>query len=274
MEQRTDLRADVTVAAPRWSEGRGPRLVIDGGHGNYHTAGGRFAPFAALLRNDGMRVEGTTAPFTDEALAAVDILVIANATHPEDRSAFTAAEIAAVTRFVSNGGSVLLIVDHIPYPAAAADLGSELGFDLRNVFAEDDGSGQFTRTNGGLTDDPLLEGISRVRTFAGSAFSVTTAGARPLLRLGDRWTIQTMEGSGLSTKAPAAGLLQGALAVMGDGRIAVFGEAGMFTAQIQGPWNSRMGFNAKDAKQNRDLILRVVHWLADARTPAVKKEHP
>jgi hypothetical protein len=263
-EQMSDPRADVSVASPAFPANGGPRLVIDGAHHNYHTVDGRFAPFAALMRNDGLRVSGGSVPFTDAVLSVVDVLVIANASQPAEEPAFAPDEIGAVVRFVERGGSVLLIADHIPYPRAAAELGHALGFALEDVFAEDDGSGIFSLENGGLVRDPVLQGVSKVRTFAGSAFTSRTSDARSLLRMDSRWTLQSMAANGLSPKVPATGRLQGALREMGKGRVAVFGEAGMFTGQVEGTWRRRIGFHARGAEENKRFILNVVRWLARA----------
>jgi hypothetical protein len=43
--------------------------------------------------------------------------------------------------------------------------------------------------------------------------------------------------------------------------MAVFGEAAMFSAQLAGPFQFRMGMNAPGAEQNHQLLLNVMHWL-------------
>jgi len=45
----------------------------------------------------------------------------------------------------------------------------------------------------------------------------------------------------------------------GAGRVAAFGEAAMFTAQVDedGP----MGMNHPEAPQNAQFVLNVLHWL-------------
>lgn len=261
-DQAVDNRADVSVAQPRHVAGTGPRVVIDAAHANFHTAEGRYAPFAGLLRNDGYRVESGRSPFDDTSLAAVDVLVIANADGGAESPAFTASEIAAVQRFVENGGGLFLIVDHIPFPAAAQPLARAFGVTLIDNFVEDDGSGAFTRDNGGLTDDPLLVGIDRIRSFSGSSLTTDDPSARPILRIPAGWTAQTMQGSGLSAKTSAEGQLQGVVLSRGRGRVAVFSEAGMFTAQTQGRFRGAMGFNARGAEQNRLLARHIVAWLS------------
>ena len=60
----------------------------------------------------------------------------------------------------------------------------------------------------------------------------------------------------------AAGKMQGATLSQGKGRAAVFGEAGLFTAQDAG--GAKLGFNAPDAPENKQFVLNVVRWLAQA----------
>lgn len=54
-------------------------------------------------------------------------------------------------------------------------------------------------------------------------------------------------------------LIQGAFMVYGKGRIVVFGEAAMFTAQKNG--NTKMGMNIESASQNAQFLLNTIHWL-------------
>ena len=42
---------------------------------------------------------------------------------------------------------------------------------------------------------------------------------------------------------------------------AIFGEAAMFTAQLQGPEKNPMGMNQPSAKQNPQFLLNTIHWL-------------
>jgi hypothetical protein len=275
-QQVADPNADLSVARPAYANDSGPRVVIDGGHNNFHTVNGRYAPFAQLLRNDGLRVSGSTTPFTDESLRDVDVLVIANALAAEDvqewrtpnPSAFTADEIAAVRRFVERGGALLLIADHMPMAGAAQDLGAAFGVVFDNGFANDGDNEPdlFTRENGGLTDDPVTAGIRQVRTFTGSAFRADHA--RPLILLNAEWEVLMPEVAwqfdDATPRASGDGKLQGALLEIGQGRVAVFGEAAMFTAQLAGPQATPMGLNAQGAEENKPFALNVMHWLARA----------
>ncbi len=59
----------------------------------------------------------------------------------------------------------------------------------------------------------------------------------------------------------AAGMFQGAAIRYGNGRVAVFGEAAMFSAQLAGPNRMPAGMNDPSAPQNAQFLLNVVHWL-------------
>lgn len=281
-QQVSDPAADLSVVRPAFT-GNGPRVVIDGGHHNFHTVDGRFAPFASVLRNDGFRVAGGASTFTAESLRDVDILVVSNAINAVNEgywtlptpSAFTVAEIAAVKAWVEGGGSLLLIADHMPFAGAAEDLGAAFGVRFSNGFVMREpatGPDLFSIAEGTLRDDSVIRGrddserIDRLRTFTGSAFSAPPA-ARPLIVLPKGYVSLEPQVAWVfddgTRRRDVEGALQGAVMTVGEGRVAVFGEAAMFTAQIAGPQKVRMGFNAPDAPRNKQFLLNVMRWLAD-----------
>ena len=265
--------ADVTVAAPAYKPGKGPRVGIDQAHANFHTIDGRYAPFAKLLANDGYRVAGHAAPFTAASLAGTDLLVISNATAPDGAdSAFTDAEIAALEAWVRRGGALLLIADHKPFAGAAAKLGKAFGVSFRDGYAIDmaaKGKDLFRR-GAGLADHPITRGarrdgpVSQVRTFTGSAFEAP--GAEPLLTLSEGFVLLRPTQPGVvddkTPRDPAGGLLQGAALTHGKGRLVVMGEAAMFSSQLAGPDRRIMGFGAEGAEQNQRFALNLMHWLS------------
>lgn len=276
-QQQADLSADLSVAQPAFALGAGPNLVIDAAHNNFHTMDGRYAPFAQLMRNDGFRVSGSDAPFSDASLAEVDVLVIANAVADEDAqewvapnpSAFSVEEIAAVRRFVERGGALWLIADHMPFGGAAQDLGRAFGVEFHNGFALDGDQAPdlFTRANGGLADDALTAGVRQVRNFTGSAFTATGPGVRPLLALDARWAVLlpqvAWQFNDATPRLSGANMLQGAAIEIGRGRVAIFAEAAMFSAQTNG--QTRIGLHAPGAEDNKAFALAVAHWLAGPR---------
>jgi len=54
---------------------------------------------------------------------------------------------------------------------------------------------------------------------------------------------------------------QGAFRTYGKGKVVAFGEAAMFTAQLAGPNQIRMGMNNDAAPENYQLLMNIVHWL-------------
>ena len=284
-----DPNADVSVAAPAFPKEKGPVVAIDAGHENFHTIDGRYGPFARLLSNDGFRVTGRTGAFTRESLKDISILVIANALNPAKRgawtlptpSAFTPAEIEVVKAFVENGGSLLLIADHMPFGGAAADLAQAFGVTYHNGFAfyvpDPQAPEVFTVEQGLVGDDIILRGrapsapVTRIMTFTGSAFRAP-ASARRLLSLGKDHVILTPQTAWVflpdTPRMPAAGLLQGAALTVGKGRVAVFGEAAMFTAQIDdADPKFKTGFTVPGAESNKQFAINVARWLAGQLGP-------
>ncbi|MGE0442600.1 MAG: DUF4350 domain-containing protein [Gemmatimonadales bacterium] len=272
-----------TVEHPEWAPGAGPLVLLDEAHHNFHTTTGRYATFATLLRRDGMTVAPNTRPFSPAGLAKARVLVIANALGARNAggnwnlptpSAFTAEEIAAVRDWVTAGGSLLLIADHMPFPGAAADLAAAFGVTFQNGFATDrravtDEFG-FRRADGSLGDHVVTRGrtaaerVDSVRSFTGQAFAVP-AGAVGLLRVPTDGVILLPDTawrfSDRTRRVSSAGMVQGALLRVGRGRVALFGEAAMFSAQVTGPDRHPFGMNAPNAGQNARFLLNVMHWL-------------
>ena len=282
------------ISQPAYPAGSGPVVVIDQAHQNFHTMDARYLPFVRLLRGDGYVVRAGTTRYDSVALAGVRVLVIANAVHASNasgqdwrlpiRPAFDSAETASIERWVRNGGSLWLIADHMPFAGAIADLARPLGIYWIDGFAFPESAASnapggnglmtFRRTDRSLGATSLTQGrstaerIDSVVTFTGSAFRLAAQradSAIPILtfqsptrvwlprvawQFGD--TVPSMSGDGL---------LQGALLRVGKGRVAAFGEAAMFSAQVTGPSRVPMGMNAPFAPQNAQFAVNVAHWL-------------
>jgi hypothetical protein len=281
--QVADTAFHPALPRPAFSTGKGPRVLLDEAHNNFHTVEGRYAPFVDVLRRDGFVVDPTRKTFTEFSLSSAAILVIANPMAVENKanwslptpSAFTQREIEAVRRWVSAGGSLFLIADHMPFGGATADLASAFGIYMTNGFATDRTCNTdefvFKRADGTLSTHPILSGrneaerIDSVRTFTGQAFRGNAA-VKPLLVLAPETVLMLpVEAWKFSEATPhfaADGMLQGAALQYGRGRVAVFGEAAMFSAQVSGAARRPMGMNAPNASQNPQLLLNVMHWLA------------
>lgn len=283
-QQVADSAFTVPSIAPAYPHGTGPVVLLDEAHTNFHRLDGRYYVFGKVLRQDGYQVRPNRAPLTAGALDGARVLVIANALHASNAgkwelptpSAFTAAEIAAVRDWVRKGGSLLLIADHMPFPGAAGALAEAFGVHMRNGFAYDSSRTisrfTFTRASGRLAAHPVTDGrgaaerVDSVVAFTGQAFQVDAPG-RALMTL-DRGTIvlEPRVAWLFDEQTPSvrgAGLLQGAVLAFGQGRVAVFGEAAMFSAQLGGGARRvPMGMNDPAAPQNAQFLLNVMHWLS------------
>ena len=311
---------------PAYEEGTGPNVYIDEAHFNLHTAEGRFKPFAELLRADGYRVKRFRSRFSGENLKDCQILVIANPQaevnlentpqgedplvgdwrypHP---SAFAKEEINELISWVREGGSLFLIVDHAPFPGAAADLAVLLGIHMLDGYASsskenrigmdvfgrvlEEGWREYAQFSGKPLDDfrpalanpgtlaahPVVEGrnfeerVDSVVTSSGQAF-YASEDWEPILVFGPKAVcliplVFNFEDSRWADGPlfSVAGWLQGATRKLGQGRVAIFGETAMFSAQFDDiSSNVPDGMNAPQASQNAQFCLNLVHWLSAA----------
>lgn len=282
-QQVADTDFKPPIPNPAYKENAGPVVLIDEAHFNFHTATGRYLPFAELLRRDGYVVKPSTQKFSKESLKGAKILVISNPLNEKNQqewslptpSAFTEEEIAAVRDWVKDGGSLLLIADHMPFAGAAEKLGAEFGIKFLNGFAQNQKKQPtpdiFNFENKLLISHPILNGrdkseaIDSVATFTGSAFQIEKDG-KPLLVFNEDYiSLNPQVAWQFDEKTPKTelkGWLQGATLKFGKGRIAVFGEAAMFSAQLTGAQRNPMGMNSPKAKQNPQFLLNVMHWLS------------
>lgn len=285
-QQMADLEYRPVVSAPAYASELSPIVAIDEAHHNFHTAEGRYKPFAELLRRDGYQVRSLTNSATASSLGAFQVLVIANPLHERNVTewklptpcAFTADEISAIEQWVERGGSLFLILDHMPFPGAGGDVAQAFGIQFSNGFAVSKTTGQpstfiFRPGSGGLAESAVTRGrtdqerITQVATFVGSAFTVPT-NATPVLVFNEEFEClvptEAWQFTAATRKVALNGWCQGALMKVGRGRLAVFGEAGMFTAQVQvsGSQRNKMGMNAPEAVQNQQFLLNIIHWLS------------
>jgi hypothetical protein len=268
-----------------------PVVVLDEAHANFHTVSGRYKPFADLLQADGYRVVAGTQAFTADGLGSAQVLVIANAlgsrfndaNRENPPSAFTDAECDAVRDWIRAGGALLLIADHAPFGATAANLAARFGVEMGKGYAwavtgnspEPSTTIEYSRDNALLGDHPITRGVTRVVAFTGQSLSVPP-GATALLKFGAAY-----ESSAADSQADIAAFREGkpgkarsltnrAQAVafdFGKGRVVMTGEAAMFSAQVirfrdeQGrATESKMGMNVP-GNDNRTFLLNILHWL-------------
>ncbi len=268
------------VSNPAFPDGEGPVVVVDEAHHNLHVADGTFGPFARLLERDGYVVRRGVESFSAGIPEGASVLVIANAIGapgarrwpPPAESAFDAAEIAAIEEWVGEGGALLLIADHMPFSSAASDLAAAFGVEILDGYAIDHEAWDpivFRRGDGSMVEHGIVDGpagsVDSVASFFGSAIR-PSEGVRPVLVLPAGVALfaptRPWDIDGATPHIPAGGFLQGAVLDHGDGRVAVFGEAAMFTAQRTGSRAEPAGMNHPAASQNHLLVRNLLHWLA------------
>lgn len=275
-QQQADLTFDASVKNPAYTTTH-PKVLFDEAHFNFHTTTGRYKPFADLIGNDGYSVTPNKVKFTKESLTGFDVLVIANAgavqATNEDRRkpAFTDEECDAVREWVRAGGALLLIADHAPAGPAAAILATRFNVDMSQGYTADPANYErvalnsslirYSRQKKNLGDHPITRGrnaserINTVLTFTGQSLKGPKE-STALLKLSTQAYDVDDPGNPLKAKiTSAAGRSQALAMPFGKGRVVVFGEAAMLTAQ-----NVNFGMNYPGT-DGRQLTLNVMHWL-------------
>lgn len=274
-QQVADPDFDYPINKPSYAHGKGPLVLIDEAHNNFHTREGRYAAFARLLEADGYQVSSLSSTITASALSKAKLLVISNPIHESDLnnwvlpnpSAYTSTEIEAIEKWVSEGGRLFLIADHMPFGGGAGDLAKAFGFEFGNGFARNpavQGWDLFTKENGGLLTHEISEGISQVASFTGQAFTKPEKAIGIIrfpkgyisLRPDTAWRFNAD-----TPRVDIEGQYQGAVMHHGQGKLAVFGEAAMFTTQLAGARRMKVGMNARGAEQNAPFLVNLMCWL-------------
>jgi hypothetical protein len=279
-QQVADPNFNAKVDHPAYAKKKHPKVLFDEAHNNFHTASGRYKPFADLITSDGYTVTPNKVKLTRDALKGSDVLVISNAlgaaqmgTPEASNPAFTDEECDAVRDWVRAGGSLLLIADHAPMGSANQKLGERFGVEMSKMFTldpantpkEDNNPGFIVYTRGrGLVDHPITNGrdaaerVNRVIAFTGQSLKAP-ADATAFMQLADT-ALDAMPGGG--QPVPAKGRAQGVAMKFGAGRVVVLGEAAMLTAQLGGANKMPFGMN-RPGTDDRQLALNIMHWLSN-----------
>jgi len=279
-QQVADPSFDARVAHPAYSR-NGPRVLFDEAHDNFHTAGGRYKPFADLITNDGYQVIPNKEKFSPATLKGFEILVISNALGAERMNmpeagnpAFTAVECDAVRDWVKGGGNLLLIADHAPMGSANQIMADRFGVNMSKMFTIDSqnfdtesnnpGFILYTRESGRLADHPITRGrndaerVNKIIAFTGQSLKGPPDSVA-FMKLADS-AVDAMPGVN-KDPVSAAGRAQGIAMNFGRGRVVVLGEAAMLSAQLAGPNKMPFGMN-RPGLDNKQIALNIMHWLS------------
>lgn len=267
---------------PTFNLGNGPKVYIDQSHHNFHQKSGRFKPFADLLAADGYQVDSI---INLKNLNKLDVLVISNPINQKNirnwqqpiYDAFSDEEINFIHNWVKEGGSLLLIADHMPFAGAANTLANAFGFNFCDGFAnlEKDQRNSpdiFSIENKRLVSSEITNGdfgdkIEAITTFTGSSFTVPKEANGVLKFLKEDFCLApeiAWQFNETTVRTDLEKSYQGAILNYGKGKIAVFGEAAMFTAQTvtNNSGTFKFGFHAEQAPNNISFIRNVLFWLS------------
>ncbi len=267
---------------PAWGTGKGPLIAFSRQLSDF-VANGSHEPLARLARSDGFQTED----IDNVAPNAAKILVLINNHRPDWRdfpamdppSAFSDAEIASIRKWVEDGGGLLILADHAPLGGGASKLAAAFGFTFLNGHVAEAKSADAGyahvildfRPGAGLnTAHAITDGstgrpkIDNFQAFGGQAF-IPADDATTLLTIPQGWSaFLTYDLQRNLTSVPridASGMAQGAAMEYHKGRIAVFGEAAAFSAQLM-PGEEAVGFNTPEGRDNPEFVLALLRWLA------------
>lgn len=279
-QQVADPNFSTKVDRPAYKK-KGPKVLFDEAHNNFHTASGRYKPFADLLTSDGYQVTPNKEKFSAATLKGFKILVIANAMGAAQMNmpgasnpAFTAEECDAVRDWVRQGGALLLVADHAPVGGANQILGQRFGINMSKQYTADEQNFEkdtqnpgfivYTRESGRLADHAITRGrngaeqVNKIIAFTGQSLK-GPADSFAFMKLAD--SAQDLMPGADCKPVSAAGRSQGIAMKFGKGRAVFLGEAAMLSAQLAGPNQAKFGMN-RPGIDNRQLALNIMHWLS------------
>jgi uncharacterized protein (DUF2249 family) len=244
----------------------------------------KMFPLIEVLKKDGYRIKPLNDSISKLTLDKSKILIIIGALHKTNigkwklptPSALSENEILELLNWIDEGGSLLLVADHMPFPGAISKLSYHLGVEWFNGFVIDSinwGMSTFTKRDSTLSNHPLLNGrnktekVNSVETYYGSGFKLMDSTITGLFSFDnpDIVSYQTKEAWKMYPDTPiipSDQLFQAAVMKRGQGRVAFIGEASLFSAQLVGKNRTPVGINFENDNQNLQFVLNLLHWLS------------
>ena len=283
-QQIIDSTFTFTPNAPAYPQNEGPVIHIDEYHNNDMSITNGMYPLIDLLKKDGYRPTHFKERISPSSLKEVEIFVIIGALHQTNvdnwilptPEALGDDEIETLINWVEQGGKLLLVADHMPFPGAIKKLSTRLGVEWYNGFVIDSvnwGMSIFAKKEGTLANHAILNGrgpnevINSVATYYGSGFKIVDHSITGLLGFNnpDIVSYQTQEAWRMSDDTPIVpsfDLYQAAIRKQGMGKVALVGEASLFSAQLVGKTQDPVGLNYPNGNQNLQFTLNLFHWLS------------
>lgn len=287
--QSVDTEFDVSVKIPAFKS-NGPVVMIDEAHYNLSNDDS-YTPLFKLLKADGFILKYNSNKFSSNVLKEVSTLVIINPRGgrymDKEQSVFSKEEGVAVTSWIKEGGSLLMVVDNFYSVSASKNLLSSLKIKVSGGIVTDSKNYDktsmrrenlvFSRDNGLLSEHAIVNGrhsserVSTIYSFNGTSL-IVSPNATNLLKLSESakesppdslWT----SGKGLFKQTyvrfvdpiSVEDRSQGMAIEFGKGRIVVLGDGSMLTALVLE--GQKQGMN-NGTNQNKQFALNVFHWLS------------
>ncbi|MEH7744711.1 DUF4350 domain-containing protein, partial [Neobacillus drentensis] len=274
---------DVQYTLPvKIKEPLGIKVLIDANHSNENTSGDsgtykdNLKAFTLMLQKEGYTVAENKAALTDEVLSSAKVLVLTHA-----RTALTTDERAAVTKFVKNGGSLLMAgksnngtTDPTVNNGLLSDLGSAIRMGNDGVF-DDSKSGNFwsdpavspyaVRVHPGLVSNHITDRVSFVDYYSGTSLSgadnqaLTETSKVTILAKGNETTYQGNIKGGYTYDAVSDATGGSAIPLIASEEI---GENGRIIVSGMNIFNDKQMDESFEPKGNDELIFNSVNWLA------------
>ena len=284
-QMRNDSPFDASVAHPKYTLGKGPKVLFDKGHLNFIVEMGLAKPLMDVATADGYQVEIDSMKFTKAYLSKYKMLVIFPAmpfkfgskNQVTDEITFTPDELTALRDWVSSGGSLLMFDEHAPIDKSVTPLFNTFGIQLsigivtdslnyetKMAMSSKESLLKFTRSNGLLnTEHPITQGeqageqISNIMTYGGGG--LTGKDYANIFKLSPSATIKKYSGSDASGTANSQALA----GKFGKGKVLALGDCNGFTAMYvmmgKTKFSAGMQVGEYDWKQ---FALNTLHWLS------------
>ncbi len=282
---------DVKYTLPvKIKEPLGINVVIDAAHGNENTSADsgsykdNLTTFTLMLQKEGYTVTENKVAITDDVLSNVKVLVLTHA-----RTALTASERDAVSKFVKNGGSLLMAgksnngtTDPTVNNPLLTDIGSAIRMGNDGVF-DDSKTGNFwsdpkvspfaVRVRPGLVSNYITDRVSFVDYYGGTSLSgadnqpLTQSGKVTLLAKGNETTYQGHILGGYTYDAVSDETGGSAIPLIASEEI---GEKGRIVVSGMNIFNNKQLDESYEPKGNDELTLNAINWLAHRDTKVSK----
>lgn len=280
-----DTPFNAIVSSPKYSIGKGPKVLIDAGHHNFIVEMGLAKPLIDLATNDGYRVKVDSLLFTSAYLANYNLIVIMPAMPFQfgskevvtDEITFTTDELNALHNWVNEGGRLLMFSEHAPIDKSVTPLFNKFGIQLSIGIVADSNNCdptikmagyqallKFTKENGLLNmDHPIVKGMNKnemvinILGYGGSA--LTGEGYANIFKLSNTSYIRKWNGS-LPSGSGNSQCLAGAV---GKGKLVAMGDCNGFTAMYinSGGKKFSAGMQVKELDW-KQFVLNTLHWLS------------